>query len=351
MSNYKHYVPILRWKQAEWQALRDLEPQVKRQVTPLIEFLPTKFNIPDDQALNKHIIKALKTLRDIWSGHGPIFVDYHLCPTRGAQVLNSMYRSSLNMGLELIPVTGLNRAHNYQRELADIVAQHQSKICIRINLENLSSGDFEASLQSLLTLIDISPQSCHLVIDCGLLEDSGGFPFDAILSKIPHIQDWLSCTIVGGNFPKDLTIFTEPGIYRFNRIDWQRWRHEIITNKLPRIPAYGDYTIQHAIYKEPPKNPKGLNVSASIRYASSDYWVIMRGEGLRTKNGPGYDQYPAQAELLKNQPEFCGPDFCAGDKHISLGLQLETKGSPMTWLQVGINHHITFVVDQLANLP
>jgi mannose-6-phosphate isomerase-like protein (cupin superfamily) len=41
-----------------------------------------------------------------------------------------------------------------------------------------------------------------------------------------------------------------------------------------------------------------MNISASIRYTTDDYWVIMRGEGLRNKGGAGYDQYPANAELL-----------------------------------------------------
>jgi len=36
MFEHKHYVPILRWKQAEWLALRHLDPAHCAQITPLV---------------------------------------------------------------------------------------------------------------------------------------------------------------------------------------------------------------------------------------------------------------------------------------------------------------------------
>ena len=37
MFDHTHYVPVLRWKQAEQHALRDLFPSVKSKLTPFIE--------------------------------------------------------------------------------------------------------------------------------------------------------------------------------------------------------------------------------------------------------------------------------------------------------------------------
>lgn len=41
MEDYKHYVPVLRWKPAEQRALIALSPKLKGIITPLIEILPT----------------------------------------------------------------------------------------------------------------------------------------------------------------------------------------------------------------------------------------------------------------------------------------------------------------------
>ena len=43
MFGPSHYVPILRWKQAERYALRNLRDEDRDRITPLIELTPTIF--------------------------------------------------------------------------------------------------------------------------------------------------------------------------------------------------------------------------------------------------------------------------------------------------------------------
>lgn len=79
--------------------------------------------------------------------------------------------------------------------------------------------------------------------------------------------------------------------------------------------------------------------------------MIMRGEGVFNDDGPGYAQWPANALLLSERAEFCGANFCYGDGYIAeRSLQPDKTGNPETWLRAGINHHMTFVVRQIANL-
>ena len=46
MFGAKHYVPILRWKQAERLALRYLDEKDRCRITPLIEITPKSFDAP-----------------------------------------------------------------------------------------------------------------------------------------------------------------------------------------------------------------------------------------------------------------------------------------------------------------
>ena len=60
---------------------------------------------------------------------------------------------------------------------------------------------------------------------------------------------------------------------------------------------------------------------------------------------------PANAQLLCERPEYSGDNFSYGDKYIKEMIsQYDNPGSPTTWLKAGINHHMTFVVRQLATL-
>ena len=94
-----------------------------------------------------------------------------------------------------------------------------------------------------------------------------------------------------------------------------------------------------------------MHFSASIRYTSDDYWLIMRGEDALRKDGPGFDQWPASAMILCDSPEYCTETFSAGDKYIKeMSVQRQETGNPQTWLEAGINHHMTFAVRQITNL-
>ena len=77
----------------------------------------------------------------------------------------------------------------------------------------------------------------------------------------------------------------------------------------------------------------------------------MRGEGVFTDDGPGYAQWPANAQLLSAREEFCGPGFSEGDRYIeTMGAQMAKTGNAETWLRAGLNHHLVFTARQIAKL-
>ena len=77
----------------------------------------------------------------------------------------------------------------------------------------------------------------------------------------------------------------------------------------------------------------------------------MRGEGLKSDDGPGNAQYPAEAQLLCEMDEFCGAGFSRGDSYIQeTSQQPNGPGNPYTWLRAGINHHMTYATRQVLQL-
>jgi len=354
--DHKHYVPILRWKRAERVALRFLTEQVKSYMTPLIEVTPRSFSprasgrVPPVDEVLSHIAEDLLAS---W-GTEPIFIDLWLL-NPSLSVRNGLHpfiflaAEARARGVSLIPVTGLDRDDEYQNAVASLNATNDGGVCVRLVRSDLERSALRTDLNRLLSRLHLQERQAHLLVNWQFVQ--GGCPdWTAALRSFPDLRLWRTLTVASGAFPPDLTRFTL-GQHDLPRLDRLAWRRQVaLEDPSLRRAAYGDYTIQNPIYSEPP----GLaNVSASIRYTADEHWVIMRGEGLRNENGPGHAQYPANALLLRRRPEYCvcGPNFSYGDAYIhDKSEHPDPPGNPETWLRAGFNHHMTFVVRQVASL-
>jgi hypothetical protein len=331
---YDHYVPVLRWKRAERVGLRELGDNVRRQITPFLELVPTADNTAS---------KLSDEIKRTWA-FAPFFMDFINLPDTQEKDIVATVSNALRMGgMRPIFVTGLSRASHYQTAIARAVATDKRGACIRLYPHDLASSWLPIHLADVLQLLGLQPENVDIVADYQRLADFA-MPFQELCKKLPHLTRWRTFTVISGAFSKDLTEYDKNGQYIRPREDWLFW-HAHKNARLERRPTYGDYGIQHALYKEPPERS---NPSASIRYTSDDYWVIMRGEGLFNEDGPGNAQYGANAQLLCEREEFCGRSFSYGDKYIHNLSNGFGTGTPETLLRAGTNHHITFVTDQLS---
>jgi len=311
--------------------------------------------LPDnpDAAVNleqrlPRLTSALETAR----GSRRTFVDFGLLSdgvktSAGHEPITEFFALLEGGGTSAVPVTGLRRSAKYQAAARAIVRQTH-ELAIRLTLADLRQSGLHNGISTLLSGCGLEPEEVHLLVD---LELVGSFPpsFPYILGRVPTPSRWLTFTVVAGSFPTNLS-HLPVGMHLIPRLEWRHWRDQAsMIGTLPRLPTFGDYTTQHAIYQVP---PPGANVSASARYSSDEDWLVMRGEGLRSKGSPGYAQYPAIAALLCEQKEYRGPDFSSGDHYIwqIASPEAGATGNPETWLRAGINHHLVTVIRQLAGI-
>lgn len=257
--------------------------------------------------------------------------------------------------INIIPVIGFDSDLSMRKIAIDFAKQNKRGLCLRILRSDLNQELLSAQVKNLIQKNGLKEQNIDLIIDLQVVgEDDKPITISELINqKIPNLKEWRTFTVAGGAFPPDLTQFANPNRYDIPRLDWTNW---ISTrNYLKRKPSFSDYTIQCPIYKEPVLD---ANPSASLRYTLRDKWIIMKGRalrpsGIKKKKSPGFGQYPAQARLLSNQPEFFGKDFSEGDSYIAeKGKDLNTKatGNPMTWLRAGINHHLACTANQVSSL-
>jgi T4 beta protein len=248
-------------------------------------------------------------------------------------------------GIGLIPLTSLERTSGYQDAVGQVASR--SGACFRVSPHEILRPNFASEIANLAMLLSLECGEIDLVVDYHVFDPSA--PSLAVLSlRIPNIDLWRTLTVACGAFPQDLQQFS-PGRHTINREDWLWWRNQTIgSRRLRRQPSFADYTVQYGFYVEPP--PRS-NPSASIRYALSEKWVVMRGEGIFNEDGPGHEQYVANAMLLCDSEDFYGQGFSYGDGYIfDVSQGVQNHGNPETWIRAGINHHLTVVARQIANL-
>jgi hypothetical protein len=169
MFDYNHYVPVLRWKQAEWLALRNLTAGDRVRMTPLIEITPRsvaprKRRPSADQMLEKNVAD----IQDNW-GQAPVFVDlWHLTSlpplASGLPPLGFLAQEARARDVHLIPVTGLNRDGTFQSVLASVVASDRKGACFRLLRSDLQRSTLRHDLDALLSRLRLQKDEVDLLV-------------------------------------------------------------------------------------------------------------------------------------------------------------------------------------------
>jgi hypothetical protein len=296
--------------------------------------------------------KVAKDLVASW-GWRPAFFDLlhlneNLRSGDGLPALVYLAREARSRGASIIPVTGLGRGRASKEAVALVAAEGSCGACIRLYGRDLERPTLNSDLDTLVSQLALDPSQTDLIIDIQFVGDTVP-DWAPMLRWVPNQERWRTLTIAAGSFPLDLTRLSV-GDHRVRRTDWLGWLKLARSRGAhDRRPVFADYTIQHGLYREAPDR---ANVSASIRYTLSEDWLIMRGQALRGENTGGSAQYRSEAQwLCCKQGIFCGKDFSYGDNYIfERSVRTDEPGSPETLLRAGFNHHLTFVVRQLASL-
>jgi hypothetical protein len=328
------YAPLLRWKRAERLAMGDISPEDAAGLLPIVEVVPQSMS-------EKNLADMTLQFQNSWPGRRMI-VDgspRELRDTDQARVLySSLAARAAGLTVDLAPVLQPTDTPAIVAAASSLSQNSGGGMALRLQARDLPG------VSRLQQHFGLRTQDSDLIVDFGIVAQDDP-RYSEALEFLPLVGEWRTVIFLGGAFPKDLTGL-EVGQHLLPRHDWLSW------SCLPALengqhPSYGDYATQHPVYSEP---PPFSNFSASIRYAVSEDWLVMRGEGVRNAGGAGYAQWPANAQLLCERAEFCGGTFSAGDAYIEMmGTDPPSNGSAESWLRAGLSHHIAMASRQVAN--
>ena len=358
--DHQHYVPILKGKAGEFEALHQLDPGLKDRITPLIEVAPPPWDYDLDaptKTLTQHFDGLAERLVSAWGADYEIFLDLAALDSAdrldtGVHPVAGLFDDTRAQGLQAIPTTGPDRDADYQTAVRDVATADGRGAAVRLRTEDI--GDLTtlaAALDDLAHALDLEPGQLDLILDFGEITagqaGTAELAARALLPTLPRLNEWRTLTLAAGAMPQTLTSIPTSTTGRLQRLDWILWRNLISGGQLPRQPAYGDYGIAHVAFLD--FDPRFMQITAAIRYTTGDDWLIVRGATIKKAGG---QQWFALAAQLTGRPEFAGSSHCQGDDFIDqCGGGTSGPGNLTTWRTVGTVHHLTVVDGQIASLP
>jgi len=351
--NENQYVPILKWRQGEYQALFRLDESQKDVIIPLLVIPPVEYDFEEEcmkKTVQEHMETFPKRFNSKW-GKRKALVDFHdsleqALMDDGEAVISYTFEELRKYKCNAIPVISLARTENFVSRVKQVIADDQKGVAVRVTLQQLMEGNVNFRLDAIFNYVGASYEDIDLIID---LENPDQFePYPAfskaivgLISKISHIKKFRSFAIIATSLK--LSAIKKPG-GELIRHEWNLYKQLSADLKDIRIPSFGDYAIETPAFSE--LDMRQIKPSGKIVYAGDNVWYVPKGGAFRGNEA----QMKKHCQSIVDSSHWCGEKYSHGDQRIMDTLTgAEGSGNLSTWKQVGVSHHFVKVVEQLSS--
>lgn len=350
------YVPALRWRQGEYQALFRLTEGVKDRIVPYITIPEVEFDFEERQpkkSVQEHVHPFAARYKAKW-GKRAAWVDVHksILDTPmddGRDIFSHVFGALRAFEASAIPAISLSASTGTIRAVGTIVSTDRRGAAISVRLEDLMKPNPRTRILTLATTLGASPSEIDLVIDIGAPNFE---PYDAFvgaliaaLGKLGNLSAYRNLVLVGTSIPETFKDIAK-GTDQIPRHDWMFYcalRAKL--RKEMRCPNFGDYTIVHPDFT--PIDMRLIKAAGKIVYTTPDSWFVTKGGAFRDNPAQMHDH----CATIVSSGVFKGALYSTGDKYIADCAVKKAEPSNQTrWKGVTINHHITHVLDDLSTL-
>ncbi|WFU51789.1 beta family protein [Sinorhizobium terangae] len=348
------YVPALRWRQGEYQALARLAAAVKERIVPYVTIPEVEFDFElwqPKKSVQEHVhpfsarFNAKWGQRPAWVGVHPSIADKPMGD--GRDIFTYVFEALRAFQASSIPALPLGSSPPMIGSVAAIVAADGLGAAITVRLEDLMKLDARTRIEALAASLGLSLDEVDLVIDLGAPNFE---PYDAFAGALIAAMRRLGALHAFRNFIAISTAIPETfkdvakGAEQLPRHDWLFY--QALIAKMPagmRQPNYGDYTIVHPEFA--PVDMRKIKSAGKLVYTTSTAWEVRKGGAFRDNPGQMHDHCAS----IVTSGKFSGAGFSSGDDYIAK-CAAKTKGpsNQPWWKFVTINHHITHVLSDLA---
>ncbi len=369
------YMPVLKLKRAEKEALEEVDIRLHQSIVPLFEVVERRPKPPKSKkrkgkksqaqdegsssnervwpTISEHLERAFDAyLVHVLGTYPRCLIDPRDMARGGDDAAQAVFERAEAMGINFTPVTGFSRALGHEAAMAH--RSHGRGIALRVCHPEIMQVNFNNLLEMFLIQNHLAREEIDLIID---LDSLYGMVFHGALrranqciDRVP-LEGWRTLTLSSTGFADNLRDVKVNTTGHFERLDWQVWSAFYRQReRFSRMPAYSDFGIQHPVGVENFVFSGQGNAAPSIRWAdSNEAWFILRGEGNQDFTlGEQYEDLARElvGRLHINRGRHCeGCVYAAraavGDGHFA---------QHQTWRKWGTIHHITTVMNEISRL-
>ena len=354
MSEAPVYVPIVKGKQFDILATKEIDASLRSKLMPLIEAMPVDLR---KSALDDHLIKLCDRIRKHLP-KGRLFVDF-----RGIDP-EAMIAGGVNailFGFQLFklnnrpvtPVFGLARNDALWGDLGKIALDFDQGFCFRLKGDDLDDFAIEDTWDQVVERtaeMGLPFGRVDLLLDFGSISVT---PLSVLHDKVvaflhynPEAYKYRSIIVAGSSALKDVSGIEKESTEDVRRRELDLWRGLWLDLPEGVRPVFSDYGIVHPDFSDIGANPY---INAKIRYTAGNTIRYFRGHGLRLPVND-YAQYRTLAAKVRGSNLYMGTSASFGDRYIDdcANYITGTPGAPGTWVKADMNSHMSHTVVQMV---
>jgi Beta protein len=345
------YSPILRNRQNEMLAIKDLKNDVCEHIMPLFDLAaPTKAadRKKDVPYVEKNIARTQNIVRRIPS----VMID--------SSELDAKFRVSDNVhplvaaaaairdgGSVPIPVTGLHRDFDHGNAVKKIFSNGAvNGLCLRLDATDVSTVAMtHRNIHKLLENFSVATEETILLLDMQCLY---GHQIDQVATQITKllsslsVNQWRAIQVGGYGIPDQISTAVQTNAQGYLPRIEQDIFYTIAKRDFESPLWFADYTTLSPAVVELDWRLISKVMTPRALYTLGSSWFVVRG-GAISSHPDGNDQYFQLAEEVVALDEFCGSDFSEGDDYILKRSRHSGKaGNAGSWIRACVNHHIAF---------
>lgn len=220
-------------------------------------------------------------------------------------------------------------------------------------MDDLARPSIASDILAFMGAYKLDPAKIDIVLDMesvyGQKTIAVASTMNFIVGIIPNQGQWRTFSIVASGFPEHMGVVQTFGTLRIERVEWLAWQLlHAQRSKLPRMPSFGDYGIQHPSGVEG-YDPRYMSTSSAIRYTTDTEWFFIKGQSNKYQKSS--TQLPHLAKALIGSNFFYGGSHCYGcSSAISCAAGQAGFGSLEAWRKIGTAHHLSVVSSQLTSV-
>lgn len=313
----KIYMPILKGKKGEFDALKMLTEDVQSVILPLIEVpaIPWDFvSEKEASSIDKQISSTVKSITSSWDPKNEILIDTNSLDENynaTKKTINVLAEALIEEGYLPIPVIHISASDALLSNLT-----YQNFVCIRISFEDQEAFDINDEIDRIKNILNSDLSDIVLLLDMNYLSPENGLmgqmSSKALVNSIQNIGDFKDFYFASTSFPINLSGCKTNSVTEIERIEVIIYNYfKANSSKLNRMPKFSDYCISNPDVQE--MDPRLMTIGAAVRYTGENHWYIFKGASIKKH---GSDQYYNLCADIVTSQVYSGKEYSWGDQQI-----------------------------------